>query len=1053
VSGWGLEQQGNAVACLEITGSASPSVTKVTFVDAPRARWPALVRDLIDHPSYEEQVRVKEGRGHRGNPMLDGDDEEKGFRSIRRNLGERHPYYALALAGWGMQYHWAGQDAVAEGLLKQAMAVSEGSLGPLHPDHALIASSLGRVYRDLGKPELAGPLQSQASRIAEVVFGRRGDRSDTILQEQAALEEGLGRFAQAETLLRQRVDENADAPPRARAEALSALGAIEARMGEREKAAALLGQAQGILEAEIQRIWKELGSMGPATPLAVGLAGIQVQRGWLALQGGKPGAARELARAAFLGMCQFHSGIDRSRSGRLMGWDQPITNVTPNWLLTDQPGFSRVMIHLAELFLALGDLHPACGCIQVLDLALGQTQRDLAAVYRLMSKVREASPRGSVTSYLDPARVPERYKRETEYEFRMRTPRPGDPVIAPDEYWLGLAVREYEQSVGREHPETLDALKDQARKQWRSRGPAAAEATLRDAWARSVALVDRVLPGLPEVQAYQFLEVNRPPADLLLSLYRATGGDRACTTYEVLWGSKALATRQLMDRRQLLLAATGAGRPEIARLAEELQATRQELARVTLAAFPEEAAERRRTRLAELSRRKEDLERELARLSEPFRRARQADRTGVAELVRRLPARTVVVDLVERWRWTPPAEASGPWGRRRGYDAFVLRPAGGEPGWSATWLDLGDADSLDTQLDRWIAGIRPGGQVDRPAGQEVRRRLWSPIEGALGDAHTVLVVPDGRLAQVPWNAIPGRRPDSYLIEDYALAQAPYGQFVARLLDDPPPTGDGFLLVGGIDYGPGGKWPYLGGTAVEVEQLAGLRPGPETVRLGGQSATQSQLRALMPGRRFIHLATHGEFLDPGSGRDPGRFEVSDSSSAGARFDVTARNPLVLSKLVLAGANRRVETDAAGVPVGDDGVLTAEEVIGMDLTRTELVVLSACETGAGKVRGGEGVFSLERAFHVAGARAVVASLWAVDDRATQALMARFYRNLWADPKSSPGKLEALREAQLWLLREGAGHLATTRGGLVRPGPVPSKSLPPAYWAAFVLSGDWR
>jgi CHAT domain-containing protein len=216
-----------------------------------------------------------------------------------------------------------------------------------------------------------------------------------------------------------------------------------------------------------------------------------------------------------------------------------------------------------------------------------------------------------------------------------------------------------------------------------------------------------------------------------------------------------------------------------------------------------------------------------------------------------------------------------------------------------------------------------------------------------------------------------------------------------------------------------------------------------------------------------------------------------------FDFTARNPLVLSKLVLAGANRPVATDSAGLPVGDDGFLTAEEVTGMDLSRNELVVLSACETGAGKVRGHEGVFSLQRAFHVAGSRAVVASLWAVDDRATQALMSRFYQNLWAraphgwvahtmagsiryqpeapargsppDPRwrfglewrvgdpsvqrSNQGKLEALREAQLWLLREGAKELGRPRGGLVRPEPVPQGPLPPSYWAAFVLSGDWR
>jgi CHAT domain-containing protein len=571
--------------------------------------------------------------------------------------------------------------------------------------------------------------------------------------------------------------------------------------------------------------------------------------------------------------------------------------------------------------------------------------------------------------------------------------------------------------------------------------------------------------GLPEL----------PTSDSIgVVLGRAKGGDsrpfakaandRARDAYEVVWSSKGLATRLLVERQQLFQAAKG--RPEVGKLVDELQNTRQSLARLSLAIVPDAAVEAHRTRLGDLTRRKEDLERALARVSEPFRRAREVDRASVSDLVRRLPPKTAVVDLVERWQWMPPVsdvprrlgsndrpKPSELWARKRYYEAFVVRRAENEPGWSVAWATLGDGDELDRLLGDGMATLRQGRKADPGLPKQLRRTFWEPIEAALGDCQTVILVPDGRLAQVPWNALPGRRPDSYLIEDYALAQAPYGQYVARLLADPAPSGNGFLLVGGIDYGPAGKWPYLKGTAIEVEQLAKLRPGPDTVRLGGQSATQSRLWELMPGRRFIHLATHGEFLDPGPGRDAGAFLITDSSPGGALFDVTARNPLVLSKLVLAGANRPVETHSAGVPVGDDGFLTAEEVMGMDLSQTELVVLSACETGTGKVRGGEGVFSLQRAFHVAGSRAVVASLWAVDDRATQALMDRFYQKLWANPSKPPGKLAALREAQLWLLREGAKQLGPLRGGLVRPEPEPRGTLPPSYWAAFVLSGDWR
>src|SRR4029079_7751533 len=98
--------------------------------------------------------------------------------------------------------------------------------------------------------------------------------------------------------------------------------------------------------------------------------------------------------------------------------------------------------------------------------------------------------------------------------------------------------------------------------------------------------------------------------------------------------------------------------------------------------------------------------------------------------------------------------------------------------------------------------------------------------------------------------------------------------------------------------------------------------------------------------------------------------------------------LLSGIVLAGANRPPEAGK------DDGILTALEVAELDLRGTELVVLSACETGLGRVVGGEGLLGLQRAFQVAGARSVIASLWAVDDQATRNLMERFYQNLWVE-----------------------------------------------------------
>ena len=165
-----------------------------------------------------------------------------------------------------------------------------------------------------------------------------------------------------------------------------------------------------------------------------------------------------------------------------------------------------------------------------------------------------------------------------------------------------------------------------------------------------------------------------------------------------------------------------------------------------------------------------------------------------------------------------------------------------------------------------------------------------------------------------------------------------------------------------------------------------------------------------------------------------------------------NPGLLSGLAFAGANME---PVAGK---DDGVLTALEVSALDLSKVDTVVLSACETGLGQVAGGEGLLGLQRSFQIAGAKTVVASLWKVPDTATSELMRRFYGNLW-DKKM--GKLAALREAQIWMMREGVKKPELWRGiNLAAPQKLPSnnptdadRGLPPYYWAAFVLSGDWR
>ncbi len=358
--------------------------------------------------------------------------------------------------------------------------------------------------------------------------------------------------------------------------------------------------------------------------------------------------------------------------------------------------------------------------------------------------------------------------------------------------------------------------------------------------------------------------------------------------------------------------------------------------------------------------------------------------------------------------------------------AFVIPPKGkGE----VKFVDLGTDAPLDAavgQLAQLIDVAIAGGMEDevkaeaqfKAAARAVTQKLFKPLLPHLKGAKTLIVSPQGSTWLIPWAALvldDGR----YAVENYTISYLSSGRDL--IAAGHAPTSNGVVSIfANPDYDRGateaqkGKGPFtpLPGTAEEARVLPPLLEkytGKKPFVILGENAQEYLLLGTERPRLLI-LSTHG-FFGP----------IGDSI-------LFSRNPLVRCGVALAGANPRVYDSEK--TFGFDGVVTGLEILGMDLKGTDLVILSACETALGEVQAAQDLLGLRLAFHLAGAKNVVATLWPISDKETVGFMTNLIQNL-IDGKSKP---EALRQAQLAMIAEHRKR---------------KKAAHPVFWSPFVLT----
>jgi CHAT domain-containing protein/tetratricopeptide (TPR) repeat protein len=994
----------------------------------------------------------------------------------RKVLGGEHEETAKSLSGLASVYIARAEYRRAEVLYAEVLATHRKVHGNQHRETAVSLNNLAHLYDALGEWDRAEPLYVEAIAIQRKVLGDEHPHTTTSLHNLASLYSSIGDTARAEAIylevlsLRRRILGDGDPDT---ASTLNGLALLYQSRGEYDRAAQLLEEAVAISR-------KASGDVHRTTAVFQGnLASLYVWRG------------------DYVGAEALHRQVIATRR-KVLGDRHPDTAAGLRELaslyvkLGDFVRAEPLYVEALEIQrMTLGEDHPATATtlhgLAFLYLHNGHTARAVpllaraSAIYRNTLKPEHPNTLTALASIATIlAEVGDYDRAQTMHEqlLALRRHFLGEDHPDVSSSLNGLATLHYNRGdftraeelydeairlsrkvFGDEHDKTLISLASLAElytvtgnvERAREVHLEVMEGTRKQLELAAIIQSERQQLGTARLARYRL--------DNYLSLVT-----EASLPAHTAWNHVATWKGAILARGRTFRAV--GNDPDAAALFAGLQAAASRLASLAAAAPDPKRADAWRIQVAELSNRKEQLEADLARRSAAFRQARE--RLDSDRFQRLLPVDTVLVDFLEyRHHLIGTREQPRHVRFEQRLIAFVIHRNG------LRLIQLGPVTPIANAIATWRATLGNGPKAVA-AGSSLRKTIWQPIVTAIGDAKPahILVSPDGVLSQLPFGALPGQAAGAYLIEEWPVATIPAPQVLSDLLEVPAAGRPdvSVLVLGDVNFdrreagaqsrqrrasaraarGDDTRFAALAGTRDELttveSQYRGRFGETGLTSLSRSLATEDAVRREAPRHQFLHFATHGFFaaarfrsaLAPSTGATTTRTDLMQDQS------VSGYHPGLLSGLVLAGAN-------APTPE-EDGILTAEEVATLNLSGVNLAVLSACETGLGQMAGGEGLLGLQRAFQTAGARTVVATLWKVDDAATRDLIGRFYDNLW---NKQMGKLAALRDAQLWMLRTRSRTASRDARGVK---PTPGRAAAggpgsPYYWAAFVLSGDWR
>ncbi len=884
-------------------------------------------------------------------------------------LGRQHPSVANSLNNLAALYQAQGKYQQAEPLYQRALSIYEKALGKEHPDIALSLSNLAALYQAQGKYQQAEPLFKRSIAIREKVLGKEHPDVSTSLNNLAGLYQEQGKYQQAEPLFQRALalrEKVLDKEHPSVATSLNNLAALYRLQGNYQQAEPLFQRSLAIRE-------KVLGNEHLSVAQSLNnLAGLyQDQEKY---QQAEPLFQRSLAiREKVLG--NEHPSVATGLNNlALLYRDEGKYQQA-------EPLFQRALVILEKL---LGKEHPL----------VASSLNNLAGLYQDQGKFQQAEPL----------------------------------------YQRSLAI--YEKLLSKEHPDIALSLNNLATFYLAQDDSNRATDFLRRGLEVEQRNLNLIFAVGSEQRKQRYVKTFSGTTDISVSLSLQKAGKNptaASLALTTVLRRKGLVLDAVADSIQILRSQLESN-PETKKLFAQWLQVQQQLSSLVFSESEKQTANSK-TQLEQLEAKKAQLEAAISTKSAEFRT--QTQPVELAAIQAKIPKDAALIEIVQYKPYNAKAKTyAQKWGKAR-YVAAVLRSQG-EP----KWVELGEAaviDQLAVNFRAELATKRPFKENARKLYQQVMEQ----IRPLLGNARHILISPDGQLTVIPFEALRDEK-NQFLIQNYAFSYLTSGRDLLRFQSGVNKASAPVVLAD-IDYdnqvqavavakttGVRGEQNLRSGdlaqlafdplNATKDEAAAIKKVLPNAKVLLGQDASETAVKQLQ-NPSILHLATHGFFIT----------DIEQNLNASREIQLTPppqnivqiENPLLRSGLALAGFNQRKK-----VPAGsDDGVLTALEVAGLDLRSTELVVLSACDTGSGDVKVGDGVYGLRRALVIAGSQTQILSLWQVDDAATKDLMVKYYQNL----KAGQGRHEALRSAQLELLNS-------------------SNYQHPMYWAAFVPSGNW-